>query len=211
MLFPEDVMVTLPKQQTGKVIFFTSLVINIFVLDWIVLTRLPSKTYLISETENSKTLDKVSPTPVNLPTEIPTNTPTPEYIHKNQETVTTTVTREIYIPVGSGSTKSSSWDALEGIEVNIDTNKYGYIKEAYFQAALRIPTANGEVRAKLYNETDKHDVWFSEVSSAGATGIIKEAKITVDKGAKLYRVYLKSTLEAEAVLDLARIKLIVEE
>ncbi len=197
------------KAHTGQVIFFTALVINLLVLDWVVLTDPLQNKYLFSEKQvvNQPTL-----IPTIVPTETPSQTPTPEVSQKQtNETLHTITTREIYIPLGSGSSKSSSWDSLEGIEVNIDTSRYGVIKEAYFQAALRIPTANGQVYAKLYNETDKHDVWFSEVSTEGATGVVKEAKITIDKGAKLYRVYLKSTLEVEAILDLARIKLIVEE
>lgn len=185
-----------------KVIFYTAIIVNLIYLDFIILTKIPDKTYLISEAENNKAVDQITATPVVLPT----ITPVP--VAKEQ---TAALPREIYIPVGTGSTKSSSWDGIVGAEVNIDTGKYGYIKEVYFQASLRIPTANGEVYAKLYNETDKHDVWFSEVFSQGEEGTLKEAKISLDPGAKLYRVYLKSTLEAEAQLLFSRIKLIVEE
>lgn len=186
----------------GKVIFFTAIVINLIYLDFIVLTKIQDKTYLISETDNGKAESQITVTPLTLPTI------TPPPVEKEEKV---TLTREIYIPIGTGSTKSSTWDGIVGAEVNIDTEKYGYIKEAYFQASLRIPTANGEVYAKLYNETDKHDVWFSEVFSQGEEGTLKEAKISLDGGAKLYRVYLKSTLEAGALLEFSRIKLIVVE
>lgn len=195
----------LPQQRVGKIIFFTGIAINLIVLDLVVISNYSKNKVMVSQVD-SKTAISVTPIKEITPTQIPSLTPIPI----ESDTYSKSATREIYIPIGSGTTKNSTWDGLEGVEINIDTAKYGNIKESYFQVALRIPTANGEVFAKLYNETDKHDVWFSEMSSEGSTAVLKEAKISLDNGAKLYRVYLKSTLEAEAVVDLSRIKIIYE-
>lgn len=195
-----------PKAKIGKIFFGIILISNILFLDY---------NYFIKPKSQLTLSDKEIDTPESSPTPELINisiTPFPPVqLNDIEQIIKTKTFKEIYIPIGSGSTKSSVWQALTGVEVNIDTEKYGLIKESYFQASLRIPTANGEVHAKLVNETDKHDVWFSEVVHQGSTAGLKEAKITITPGVKLYRVYLKSTLEAEAVLDLARIKLIVED
>lgn len=119
--------------------------------------------------------------------------------------------KELYIPLGSGSTKSTDWVELTGVEGVVDSANYPKIKSAIFEASLRIPTANGKAHAKLYNVTDKHDVWFSEVWVEGSTSQrVESANIRLDSGRKLYRVVMKSTMGYEAILDSARIKIILE-
>ncbi|MBI5620105.1 hypothetical protein HY950_04040, partial [Candidatus Gottesmanbacteria bacterium] len=70
---------------------------------------------------------------------------------------------EFYVPLGSGTTKSSEYEELLGAEAYINTVSYPTIKKVTFEIFLRNPTGNGRLYAKLYNVTDKHDVWFSEV------------------------------------------------
>ncbi len=119
--------------------------------------------------------------------------------------------KEIYIPLGSGSTESMEWVELVGIESVIDMANYPNVKEIIFEASLRIPTANGKMYAKLFNVTDKHDVWFSEVEAEGSSGYRAEsAKITLSQGRKVYRVKIKSTMGYEAILDSARIKILLK-
>jgi len=119
--------------------------------------------------------------------------------------------KELYIPLGPGSTKSMDWVELTGVESVIDTANYPKIKSVIFEASLRIPTANGRVYAKLYNVTDKHDIWYSEVYAEGPSSYRAESgDITLASGRKLYRVMMKSTMGYEAILDLARIKILLE-
>ncbi len=208
-------MIKIPNIQLLKTLVWVMLTANIIFLDWIVLGK-PGEitTVILPDPKNvdnqiTQTVVLISPTIVSIPSSIPSPVVSPsvaltkKYVSKQY--------RELYITIGSGSSKSSKWDAIEGVEVNIDTNKYPKILESYFQASLRIPTANGEVSSKLYNETEKHDVWFSEITSQGSEAKLKEAKINLSPGPNSYRVYLKSSLEADALLDLARIKLIIEE
>lgn len=199
-----------PKARITRLIVISVILGNLFLLDWIIFTRLGNNkvSFLTEEVGREPTIILLTPTPV------PTLATTPQPTIFNSypmEVVKTKDIREIYIPLGTGATKSSTWDALEGIEAALDTQKYDSIKEAYFQASIRVPTGNGKVFAKLFNETDKHDVWFSEVTNEGSTAVLKEAKITLTPGSKLYRVYLKSSLEYEAILDFAKIKLIIED
>lgn len=118
---------------------------------------------------------------------------------------------ESYIPIGAGSTTSLDWTDISGAEVYVDTTKYGTIKEAYFEAGLRVPTANGSVCARIFNQTDKTFVFSSEVCSVSQKGErITSPKINLYPGNKLYRVQMKITMPYEGVLDFARIKLIWE-
>lgn len=119
--------------------------------------------------------------------------------------------KEFYVPLGSGSTKSTDWVELTGVEGVVDLANYPNVKSVIFEASLRIPTANGKTYAKLYNVTDKHDVWFSEVWAEGSSGYRAEsANISLSPGRKLYRVMMKSTMGYEAILDSARLKIILE-
>ena len=116
--------------------------------------------------------------------------------------------KEYYITLGSAMTKANTWQELVGVEALVDTANYPPIKSAIFEVYLKIPTANGQVRAKLYNVTDKHDVWFSDVSSEGPTLTKKEAPITLEPSAKTYRVMGLSTLKYDANIENARLRIV---
>lgn len=117
--------------------------------------------------------------------------------------------REFYVTLGSGTTKSSDYEDILSAEAYIDTGNYASIKQASVELFLRNPTGNGRVYAKLYNVTDKHDVWFSEVFIEGGGPVTKkEMPITLDRGNKLYRVMMKSTMKYDGWLDNARIKIV---
>jgi len=118
---------------------------------------------------------------------------------------------EIYISVGAGSTTSLDWTDVPAAEVYIDTTKYGKIREAYFEAQLRVPMANGSVCARIFNQTDKAFVFSSEVCSTSQKGErVTSPKISLYSGNKLYRIQMKVTMPYEGILDLGRIKLVWE-
>lgn len=119
-------------------------------------------------------------------------------------------TREFYIPLGSGKTTSREYEGLPGVEVAINTTNYPQMKSVLFEATMHLFPGNGAMLVKLYNVTDGHDVWFSEMSLEGGTKVKKEAPVTLDPGNKLYRVMVKSTLGYEAIIDNARIRIITE-
>lgn len=143
------------------------------------------------------------PTTVSLAT--PSATPTLQTVTARD------IYREIYIPLGSSSTKATNWTDAAGTEAYIDTNNFSAVKSAIFEASLRIPTANGKVYARLYNVTDQHPVWFSDVSTISSTGVLLNSNsITLDQGNKLYRVQLKTDLGYDTYLDFARIKIVLK-
>lgn len=119
--------------------------------------------------------------------------------------------KEIYIPLGTGSVKSFEWADLSGVEVYFDPANYGKIKQVTFEASLRIPTANGRVFARLYSVNDKLGIYESEVSAEGDWGTRVESKpVPLSSGNKLYRVQMKTSMDYPGVLDMARIKIVLE-
>lgn len=120
-------------------------------------------------------------------------------------------TKEIYIPLGTGSVKSFEWKDLSGVEAYFDPANYGKIKEVTFEASLRIPTANGRVYARLFNVNDKLSLTESEVSAEGDWGTRVESNpIPLSSDNKLYRVQMKTSMDYSGVLDMARMRIIFE-
>ncbi|MBP9699903.1 hypothetical protein KBD71_01320 [Candidatus Woesebacteria bacterium] len=140
---------------------------------------------------------KLAVKPTSTPAVTPTPSPTPIR------------SIETYVPLGGGKTSLDQWEDLKGIEGYINTESYPPITNVYFEVALRIPTKNGKVSARLYNVTDNHPVWNSEVSTENETStFIGSRSLQLDPGNKLYRVQLKTTLRYESILDFSRIKII---
>lgn len=130
---------------------------------------------------------------------------------KQTATQSTSSANEFYVPFGNGETISEQWQDVPGLQAYIDSSKYGKIKTATFEAAMRIPTANGRVYAQLYNVTDSHPVWFSEVSMEGNTSkLVISSPIALDTGNKLYKVQMKTTLKYLSILDQARVHIITQ-
>lgn len=118
--------------------------------------------------------------------------------------------KEFYIPLGSGSISSTTWEEIQNAEAYFDPWDYGKIQSITFEASMRIPTANGRVYARLYNVNDKNGLIETEVWVEGSTGVrTQSSSFNLPSGKKLYRVQLKSTMGYEAVLDLARLKIVV--
>lgn len=128
-----------------------------------------------------------------------------------QDTVPVRAPKEFVISLGSGMTRNNEWEAIPGAEVYIDTDKYQKIRTVIFESSMYIPTANGRMYAKIFNATDKHDVWFSEMSMEGNTVIRPQATVSLDKGNKLYRLMAKSSLKYDALILNAVIRVITDE
>lgn len=119
--------------------------------------------------------------------------------------------KEFYVTFGSGQTLSDEWEDIPGLSAYIDSTKYSKIKTVTFEASMRIPTANGRVYAQLFDDTDKHAIWFSEVSMEGnKSQLVISSPIQLDLGNKLYKVQMKTTLKFLSILDQARMHIITE-
>ncbi len=72
--------------------------------------------------------------------------------------------KEYYVPLGSGTNASDDWVDVAGASAYVDTASYGRMKQATFEATVTVPAGSQRVWVRLYNATDKHPVWFSEVT-----------------------------------------------
>lgn len=134
--------------------------------------------------------------------------PTPKTV---VQTVSKTSVKEFYVPLGSGSTASNTWAEIKNAEAYFDPGNYGKIKSITFEALMHIPTANGRVYARLYNVDDKNGLVETEIWAEGSTGVrVESSSFSLPSGNKLYRAQLKSSMGFEAILDLARLKVMVE-
>lgn len=149
----------------------------------------------------------VQPTLTSTPTPTtkvssPTSSPTPSQ--------TTSLVKEFFVPLGTGSNSTDDWQDVGGIKATLDPANFGGIKTVTFEASVRIPTGNETAYVRLYNATDKHPVWSSDVSLDGGTPQLLISKpITLDSGNKTYQVQMKTSLKYPAYLDQARLHIII--
>jgi len=142
--------------------------------------------------------------PTTMPTITPTITPT---ISSAPEGISTV--KEFFIPFGSGSSTAGDWQDVQGIQATIDTANFPGLKSVTFEATVRIPTGNEVAYIRLYNVTDKHPIWFSEISLEGGTPkLLISRPIILDSGSKLYQVQMKTSLKFQAIFDQARLHII---
>ncbi|MBI3576782.1 hypothetical protein HY086_01950 [Candidatus Gottesmanbacteria bacterium] len=188
------------------------LTVNAVILDLVIFSRLPTQRESVSVIQPSVSAE--------CPVACLSLVNEKLSAQKIQETTTAAVVspqltssssaKEYYVPLGSGTTRQTDYQELTSVEAYVDPANYSPIKQAYFQVHLRNTTGNGAVFAKLYNVTDKHDVWLSEVSFEGGGTDLREAKITLDRGNKLYRVMIKATLQYDVYVDNARIRIVTQ-
>lgn len=129
---------------------------------------------------------------------------------KNNYQISSSV-KEFYITFGGGSNSTDDWTDVAGLQVQVDSSKYGNIKSVVFEATINIPTGNQIAYVRLFNVTDKHPVWFSDVSiDGGGTKLLVSKPITLDSGNKLYQVQMKTSLKYQANLIQTRLHVILE-
>jgi len=124
------------------------------------------------------------------------------------DTVATVNTvKEFYVPLGTGTVGFSIKLDVKGAAAYIDTKLYGKFKKVTFEASVSVPSGTASVR--LFNATDKHPVWYSEMTLANAgPELLTSSAIALDSGNKLYQVQMKSQLGATTNLLQARVHII---
>ena len=134
-----------------------------------------------------------------LPSSTPIKTPT---VYQAAST-----TKEYYVPFGSGSGSSSDWQDVSGLQAYVNSASYGNIKTVIFEASLHIPNGNETASVRLYNATDNHPVWNSQVDFNGnsLSVFLSSNQFALDSGNKLYKVQMLTQLQYPAVLDQSRL------
>ena len=120
------------------------------------------------------------------------------------------VVKELYIPLGTGVNNTTDWVDVKGAAAYVNSGSYGTMKKVTFEASIGVPSGNQTAYVRLYNATDKHPVWYSEMSMVGAgPELLLSPSITLDSGNKLYQVQMKSQLGATTNLLQARIHILL--
>lgn len=116
--------------------------------------------------------------------------------------------KEYYVPLGSGTNAADDWVDVSGASATIDTASYGKMKQVTFEATIST-VGSQKMWVRLYNATDKHPVWYSEVSTEkSGPELLTSPPIKLDAGNKLYQVQMKTQLKAPSTLVQSRIKIV---
>lgn len=136
----------------------------------------------------------------------PSLTPTPTKAQSSSSN-NQSAAKEYYVPFGAGSGSSSDWQDVAGLQAYVDSASYSNIKSVVFEASLHIPTGNQTASVRLYNATDGHPVWSSEINFNGNTSsvFLSSQAVSLDSGNKLYKVQMKTQLQFTAILDQSRL------
>lgn len=151
-------------------------------------------------------------TPITATSQVsPIPTPTP-YVQNAKTSLITPNTsvsplvKDYYVPLGTGTSSAFEWTAVPGAQVKLDFSSYASIKAIYLEASTFVPTGNESVSVRLYNVTDQHPVWNSEMTiDANTVDIKTTSPLIYDTGEKLYQVQMKTQLQAPANLTSSRI------
>lgn len=178
--------------------------VNIILVDTFVFRNI-----LSPSTKNSTSTVLMTPTPTDVLSISPS--PTSSQTTANPTTIInqTIGAKEIFIPVGQGQVTATDWTNIPGAVVYIDSTKYTNVKQVVFEASLQSPN-NQIISVRLYNMTDNHPVWYSEMSTNGTSQFLTSQPIQLDNGNKLYQVQMKSQLQYAAIVDQARIHITLE-
>lgn len=170
------------------------------------------RTMVVKVDKNAATSPTPTPKPGSSPTPTPAPTTAPAQTTSTQTVVQQTVVQtpqQIFIPIGDGSTTSNSYATLPGVQVTIDSSKYSGIASIYFEANLSVTGGNGMAYAQLYDITQNHPVWFSQISSNSPAGSLQTSpSINLDPGVNTYVVQAYTTLnQYPANVSTARIQI----
>ncbi|HZE87124.1 MAG TPA: hypothetical protein VE090_02850 [Methylomirabilota bacterium] len=196
------------------IIVFALVTLNVTYLDWQVFNKISSVT-----TQNTQTKLATSP-------EKNTNACSQSCLSIMQQATaaaklvtapalttqtTTSTVKEFFVPFGSGSITATDWQDVPGTQAYIDTANYPRIKKSVFEVSVHVPTGNETVSVRLFNATDQHPVWYSDVFFAGGTDsqFLISQPITLDPGNKLYKVQMKAQLNFPAIVDQSRLHIVI--
>lgn len=115
--------------------------------------------------------------------------------------------QEFIIYLGTGEGNADDWVDVGGAASYIDSSKYGGIKAVVFEASLFTPTGSQWAYARLFNTTDKHPVWSSDVYIEGGEAKTLTTPITLNSGNKRYQVQMKTQLKHKTLLRSARVRI----
>lgn len=203
-------------QQRFLFILLFIILLNLLYLDIVVFQKIKQNPSSLLEFSDNGQCSSACVTKINeavssltniLPTLTSSSSPTPTKTPPVFSGSSSSVAKEYYVPFGSGSGSSSDWQDVPGLQAYVDSTAYQNIKQVVFEASLHIPTGNETASVRLYNATDGHPVWNSEVNFNGNTlsVFLSSQPVSLDIGNKLYKVQMKTQLQYPAILDQSRL------
>lgn len=224
-------LLSMEQPQASKILakiglaILTVALFDLVFLNWWILKK-SSVNAPLTQQSTSKSGALPTPAPnIVYPSAVPAASETPQasakpqqtetkqvVIQKETQTIIQTPQKEIFIQLGSGSTKSNSFSDLSGVEVSIDTTKYPPIDYMVFEASIWVTNGNGKAWAQIKNVNDNNPFIESQISSTNATGEYRtSAKIPFVYGPKTYRVQAKTDItDYAANVSNATIKIILK-
>ncbi len=185
-------------------VFILVLFVNITYLNLVLSSDKKSAYTINNEPQNPSIPPSISPSTSVSPSPSPASVLPPASINVQEPAV-----KEYFIPFGTGTNQTSDWADIPGSQTTIDFGSYNNIKEVHFETSVSVPTGNETVWVRLFNVSDKHPVWYSEVSTINSNLVISPA-IIYDSGSKVYQVQMKTQLQYLANLVQARIHIILK-
>ena len=161
----------------------------------------------ILEDCNQSCRDEIAKAVSDALSDIPSTT-TETIIEK--ETIVTGSQGTDYIPMGtSATTTSTDWINVDDSAIYIDLeDDYGDDATVSWEASLKVAHGNGKAFARLYDDTNKIAVDFSELSAENNVEFSQKSsgKLPFWKGRNLYKVQIKSLNSFEVTYSGGKIK-----
>ncbi len=192
-------------------------ILNLIILDIVILGHVPYTPIAAAiqqhqiQTSITSPLAPPSPTPMLgiIPSIAVSPTLPPTKTTHTYQSISSV--KEYYVPFGSGESSAGDWTNVTGLQTYIDSSQYPSMKHVVFEASVHIPTGNEWASVRLFNVTDQHPVWFSDVTLSGGNPLLLiSSPITLDSGNKLYQVQMKTQLQYPAILDQSRIHITLQ-
>jgi hypothetical protein len=135
---------------------------------------------------------------------------------KTQKVITTTTSdsskKTSYIPLGTTmTTQSTDWVDVEDSEVYIDSyDDYGEGAKISFEASLKVAYGNGKAFARIYDDTNKIAVDYSEISTENNDSFqqVSSGNLPFWRGRNLYKVQIKSLNSFEVTYSGGKLKIV---
>ncbi|HNP89324.1 MAG: hypothetical protein BWY24_00413 [Microgenomates group bacterium ADurb.Bin219] len=119
-------------------------------------------------------------------------------------------TKVTYLPlIAEGTTTETNWTDIAASDFYFNLADYPGAKEVRFIASLQALHGSAKVEARLYDQTNKRGVDYSELETKNdAYTLIESSGIVIWRGNNKYSVQLRSANGTRVLLKEARLKVI---
>lgn len=214
---------SLPARILSKLAFgliVLALVDLVFVNYWILRNQkadqqISSQTIVSGEKQKDQGISNLFSSPSLLPSLAVSPSPevktveTKTVVEKQTQTIIQNAQKEIFIPIGSGSSNSDKFEDLAGTDVTVDFSKYPPIEFMVFEASIWVVGGNGKAWGQIKTVSDNNPLIQSQISSISPSGEVKTSSyLPIPTSVKTYRMMAKTDITNFAAhIENARIKI----